>query len=464
MSNDLETLRNRLEGLKSLWSQLSRPVAYPLAVASGAVSLYKFIVSTGSLSFPVLGLAVVSLLILLKAPPDSTRLFALRILAFLIDVAFLAVITVSGLFVYNASYGAPPEVIITVVVWLWFLYFVFFDWRFHGTLGKRLFGLKIVSRGKEFSILTSFIRTFLSVILPVVAATWFGSALIGAGSPSRFVAGFWLRETLLWVSPVSILVLGGSQGIADWITRTGVGYEGDKDLGRPTMNLRRGALVCLIPVVCGFALSIAAYVGVGSSMLPGRFSPIRLPDKPNGKALTRTMSWVDPETSGALWTILPMGISKPSAVIQSIRIETLSRNPFRAEDRNILGHPEDSRTLQQIDGLPVLCIGVAPWTSPAAYGLIAKNLAEFQARDVPPGQRRLTVVQFVQLEDYGFFFVKQTQNTLLGVEKNEANVIWGFTDLKPASGIGIPLSLDLGRYALLGDGATRELFIRAGMV
>jgi hypothetical protein len=454
-----ETLRTRIRNLKTLWNEISRPITLPVSIVLWILAFHKYLVGMGNISYPVLGLGTAAALTLLMSA-GSPRLFALRIIGFCIDVGLLAVVTVVGLNVYRTRYGAPSEMIITLVVWVWFFYFVFFDWHLSGTVGKRLFGLKLVSRRNKLTVLRSFIRTFLSTAAPVIVAARLGNALIVLGSRNSFLAGFGLREAILLVNPISILVLGGHQGVVDRITKTEIVYEHRKgDVKHQPVSLRNWALVCLVPLVFGLALSTIAYIGVGGSSFSwdNKLTPISIPPKPSGNGMIAVWSWQDPETNSALWATLPLGIRNPADVIESINIQTLSRNPFKGEDTNVFLYPEDIRTLQQVEGLPVLRISLAPLTSPAVYGVIVQNLAGYEAQSIAPNQRRLTVIKFQHVDDYGFFAVREVQYTLLGVQRTDSSVIWNFTDLKPRGEIGIQVGLDSGQLALLGDGATREL-------
>lgn len=453
-----ETLRSRIGNLKALWKEISRPITLPVSIILWLLTFYKYFIGLGNFSYPVLavGVAAVSVLLLSEGSP---RLFAFRIIGFGVDIGFLAVITGAVLLIYRASYGAPNEVILTIVVWTWFFYFVFFDWRLSGTLGKRLFGLQLVSRRKKLTILRTFIRTFLSLIVPLIVATKLGGALVFRGSRSSFVVGFALREALLLVNPISILVFGGHQGISDRLTFTEIVYEKqEKRVERATVSPRSWVLVCLAPLVCGFVLSAIVYMGVGASWVESqeRPMPIQIPEKPSGKDMTAFRDWNDPETIAVLWAYVSHDFRNPSDVIQSINIETQSRNPFKGVDTEIFLHPEDIGTVQQMEGIPIVRISVAPWTSPAVYGIIARNLSQYSAQNVAQDERRLTVVQFEQLDDFGVFVFKQAHNTLLDVQHSDQNIAWNLTDLTPRAEAKIGWSLDLGAYAFLGDGASRE--------
>jgi RDD family protein len=458
-----ETVRSRVKHLKNLWDEISRPISLPLSAILWLSAHYKYIVGLGTISFSVLLLGAASLFVLL-VPAGFTRLFALRIISFCIDFGMLAVITLAGLLVYRGGHGSPTEIVLTLVAWAWFSYFVFFDWRLRGTLGKRLLGLSLVSRRGELTVSRSFIRTFLSLAVPLIVITKL-DAHLSTDSRSAFLSGFCLREALLLLNPISIIVLGGHRGLVDRVTNTEIVYEQRETDQRPAVSLKHWVLVCGVPIVYGLVLSMTFYVSVGGSSFfdfLNRPSQIRLPPKPTGSGMTETWFWQEVETSAALWARLPLGIRNPSDVIEAINIDTLSRNPFDGEDTTIFLQTEDIQTLKKLRGIPVLRISVTPWTSPAVYGVIARNLSEYEAQSMSPNERRLTVIEFEQQDDYGVVAFRQEQNTLLGVQRIDPAITWNLTDISPRGQIGIAWSLDMGGLALLGDGATREVFKHQG--
>jgi hypothetical protein len=72
------------------------------------------------------------------------------------------------------------------------------------------------------------------------------------------------------------------------------------------------------------------------------------------------------------------------------------------------------------------------------------------------GKRSTVVIQFEQLDDFGFFVVVRRQFTILGVGRAGPSAYWTMADLRPSAAIGCYVSSDLGGYALLGDGDVRD--------
>ena len=131
-------------------------------------------------------------------------------------------------------------------------------------------------------------------------------------------------------------------------------------------------------------------------------------------------------------------------------------NPFRAENTDLIVNPIDAANLAKIDGLPIVRITTTSWVSPASYALIARNLAMCYASTLEEGKHSTAVVQFEQLDDYGFFMVIRSQFTILGVDRAGSVASWNIADLRPNAGSGFYVTPDLGAYALLGRGEIRD--------
>jgi RDD family protein len=443
------TIGMRLRGLKRLWA----PVGTLVAILSGLAALYRFIISTGSLSLPVIGFAAVSLVGFLLVPVRSTHLFALRSLAFVLDLIFLGLFTVAGVFAYRSSFGEPHELVFMVVAWLWFLYFVIFDWRFRATGGKRLVGIRIFSRRGQFGFLTSFIRAFLTMVVPVIAACWLGGVLYLRG---RFYVAEWVRYSFVLLNPISILIFGGSQGMVDRLVGTEIKAEERDDVDRPVINKMKWALLFSVTALCALALAIASYIGTGT---PRRveISTINSPEnRPSGENVFSEWIDDDPETIGALWRSLPQGLRKPTDSIQAIQVLRLSRNPFKGEGTEVLVRVEDQRPLQQADVVPILRVRISSPVSPPVCALIVGNLSRFEGEHMAPGQRELTVLQFEQLDDFGLFVLTRSQTSLVATQRFDSGTYTTFADLFPQFGVNVWVSLDFVRWSLFGYGEGRE--------
>lgn len=447
-----ETIKGRYRGLKKLWT----PIGVISSILFAASSLYDFIINTGDLSFPVLGFALLSVISLLIVPIRTTRLFVFRVLAFALDLVFLAVITGASLFAYRRIYGEPSEFMLMGAAWLWILYFVFYDWYFHGTPGKRFFGLKVISQKGQFDFVKSFLRTLLTIVVPVIL-TWFGSTITATESRSRWIAAMFLRDVAVLLVPISILVFGGNQGLIDKALRTAVKYERDSDTHRPAINKRTWIKLCSLTLLFGLALSGVDYVAIWKANI---FNPL---PAPNGKMVLSTRIVEDSETTAALWTQLPKGLQNPAETVQAIAFLELSRNPFIAKNTQMLIPTEIRQALQQVNSeVRVLRVELISSASPAVYSLIMRNFSELLANGLLPNQSRVGVLRFGQTEDYGLFILTQSRNTVIYVTRTKDSNVITFTDLNPPDN-EISMNADLVRWLLLGDGDIREAFKHSGL-
>jgi len=424
-----DALMSRWKKLLKLKKEFSSPFAVPIAVVFGASSLYQFIIGWGTLSYPVLGFAAVSLLALL-VPEGAPRLFAMRTFAFAMDILLLGVLTVAILPAYQGR-GGPSEFTITFVVWLWLIYFVFFDWQFHGTPGKRMLGLRLVVQRAKFNLLTVSLRTFLTLFVPVVGGVLVGNLFTTRVSRIGFAAAYWVRGTFLLAIPVSILVLGGNRGFADRVMRTEV------RLGRRTarsshrnVTLRSWVLASTLPFIGGFAIAIFGYTFTGI-MFP-RNSSFHVPAKPTGTEVNAGLFWSDPKGIFKADCLAP-GFRHLSKEVLSVDMETVSNNPFTAKDTDIVVNPMDVANLQKAHGLSVLQITTTSWVSPAAYMLIMRNLARCYGPNLDEGKHGTFVIQFLQRDEYGFFFTIRSRSTVLGVDEKSSTAYYSVADLQPKS-------------------------------
>lgn len=451
-----DTLTDRWKKLRKLWKEISSPFSTLITTVSALCFLYNLYAGMGNLSFPVLGFAALSISALLL-PGGAPRLFAMRVFAFAIDVLFLGVLTIAILPVlFDGDTGGPSEFAISCVVWLWFLYFFLFDWLFHGTLGKRMFGLRLVENAAEFGFLRRFLRAPITLLLPLVAGVWVGNLFTG---PSGFAlaASLFFKALFLLANPVSILLLGGSRGFADRAAGTEV------RLGRRTLHYgnrdveaRSWVFACTLPIAAAVAIAAVGYIVGGSQFQMGL--PFRIPAKPKGASLTASLSWEDP--GGALKSAcLAPGFRDLEDQVRSLRIDTLSSNLFRAEDTDIFVDPVDATNLAKTDGLPILRITTTSWVSPASYSIMTKNLAMCYASTLEEGKHSTAVLQFAQVDDYGLFVVVRSQFTILGVDRTGTVVTWHIADLRPKALSGFYVSSDMGGYALLWRGDIRDRYL-----
>lgn len=134
--------------LKELW----KPIGITLSIISGLATAYKFVEDYGRLTLPVAGLLLLFACLLMTVPVRGIQLFVLRSFAFFVDFAFLSSLAFAALVLYSPNGVYPGAPILMVVVWLWFFYFVLFDWRSQTTPGKQLFRLRLRSDERQLEL------------------------------------------------------------------------------------------------------------------------------------------------------------------------------------------------------------------------------------------------------------------------------------------------------------------------
>lgn len=447
------SVKTRCRNLLKLWEEFSRPWNLLIGFASIVCSLSQFFVGFGNLSYPMLGFAAISLFALL-VPKGAPRLFAMRTFAFAIDILLLAFLTIVALTFYPEVQGRPSEFVIRCVVWLWFIYFLFFDWRFKGTPGKRMLGLRLVSQKSKNDFVEVLLRTVLTLLVPLIGGIWIGSLFTHSISRIGFAAWVLVQTSFLLAIPYSVLVLGGNRGFADRATDTEVRFWPRR--GRSIdcdVTLRSWVLAATLPIAGGLAIATCGFIleGIVFPLNPS----IHIPLKPTGTELNSRLFWNDPKGIFKAHCLTP-GFRDPSKDVFSVEIETLSNNPFTTKNTDFPVNPIDAANLQKAGGLALMRITTSSLVSPADYTLMLVNLSKCSGAALSDGEHVTRVIQFRQVNDYGFFATERLQNTVLGMDRKSSSADWTLSDLRPKSFYVVSINLELGAYALLGEGSIRE--------
>src|SRR5438309_6272822 len=213
----------RQSALKSLF----HPYTRISTIISYAGFAYAFIKGGGEFTFPLFGLIVLVCFLSLSpryAPPIAgIPLLGRRILALLTDFLLLSIVSFLALFLLQSK--DYLEYLTMLVLWVAFLYFVVLDCFLNGTLGKMVWGLRVVdtkkSEGNFYKsfirlMVRAFLRVFFTLLFPIICSGFLRDALMGdLSSRLRFFLGEWSAEFALCLVPMSILFLGGNQSIVD---------------------------------------------------------------------------------------------------------------------------------------------------------------------------------------------------------------------------------------------------------
>ena len=145
----IEQGKKRHAAFTGMW----KPYQTVLWLCSTALTVYKFLKNSGQFTFSLLGLIALTLFLLYYATsPSAVKLFVRRVIALFIDLFLIGVVLFVSVWVYQADKEPTGDIlqiqlgqVLMLALWLAFLYFVFFDWQFKGTLGERFVGLTVTT-------------------------------------------------------------------------------------------------------------------------------------------------------------------------------------------------------------------------------------------------------------------------------------------------------------------------------
>src|SRR5882724_5242110 len=160
-------IRARARELREVW----KPGRLVLSFFSWLGAVAGFQRRTGPFIYVAIGLLALAIAILFTIPKNSIRLFAKRLVAFLVDLALLSLFTFAIVdLLYKSQVIKPSAITSMAIVWAWFFCFVFFDWRFAGTPGILLLGLRLRGGDGRVTLIKSLARSLLTLIVPVIGA------------------------------------------------------------------------------------------------------------------------------------------------------------------------------------------------------------------------------------------------------------------------------------------------------
>jgi uncharacterized RDD family membrane protein YckC len=379
----------------------------------------RFFKNSGQFTFTLLGLAALALFLLYYATAISgIRFFARRSLALLIDLGLVSIALFAFVSYYRIKLEKPEDILqmglgnlLMLALWVAFLCFAVFDWRFNGTLGKRFLGLRVVGvERNRISFGQSFIRAFLSLPLPVIGATLLGHWVMGQGqSTLRLFFGDALKSALVAFVPMSIMFLEGNQSIADRLTRTAICGEHEAMNLLPRIRWKTWALLCFSNVAWAFLVAALWYIGMTR---PLSYGPSELPTHAEAAWIVK-----DPQTTAALWVFLPMGLKEPTFGIRTIQLLEISPNPFTFDPAksHFLPPLNPQPYLKAIPKMPVVRVTLARERPLQVKLFVLENFLNFVGQKTPPDRRpAFTVLQIATDQEFGLFSITGQENILVG--------------------------------------------------
>ena len=197
-----------------MWS----PVGLTISVLLGLGALWNFRSRSGPLFFGSVGLAVLAIVLLYTVSFKGVRLLAKRLIAFSIDFLLFGLTTIGLMTVLFETWAVRPSALTAMaILWIWILSLVLLDWRFAGTPGKRIMGLRLKTTGyKRPSFLGCLARNLLTFVVPLCLSGYILSIL--TFSRWKQSVEWSVAIALLSLVPLSIAFSGG-QSLPDLILR-----------------------------------------------------------------------------------------------------------------------------------------------------------------------------------------------------------------------------------------------------
>jgi uncharacterized RDD family membrane protein YckC len=457
----LEELFEEGKARRASVARIWKPYKRVIWVTSTATGIYTFVKNAGDFTFPLLGLIALTGFLSFSprlAPPIAgIQLLGRRTLALITDVLLISAVSFVSLFLLQSKDYLGP--LLMLVVWATFLYIVFCDWRFNGTLGKQVWGLKVVStRNTGISFCKSFIRAFLTFPLPIISGGLLRDILMGDGnSQLRFVLGEGFAEVAIYFIPMSIMFFGGGQSIADKIVGVSVQRKWQHiDANPSSTRPSTWALLVCSTFAWAFLLAALAYTGVGKIAITG------LPKQPPAKNFQQVETITDPKTIAQLWAYLPMNLREPTSVIRKIELFAASPSPFtfRSKDSHTVPPLNPDEYLKQLNQVRFVRVSLAPYMFTVTKMRIVHNflaLGEWNKTTLRPS---FALLQFGSDQKYGLFSISSQENILICWMGSDANPIDFPMELHPRYGIQPLFSLSEIYNLLLGNVAVIDYLLR----
>jgi hypothetical protein len=469
-------VKARYAALKRIWKPYDR-IIFTFSIPA---LISAFVINTGSFTLIVVGYIALVCAVLTAPPFAGTYLLGLRALALLADLLLVS-------FVSFIVWTTHPEFqmdhqgqVLMVTLWATFFYFVLFDWRFKGTLGKKLCRLKVVPTGngiidslgeKLFRLLgirvapnnskidfwKSFIRVFATFALPVMLGSYLQEKIVGDdNSRIRFFLGSGLGDAIIVFIPMSIIFFGGNQSIADKLV--GISVQRRRQRLTATQNtwvlwVRQNTWTLLIcsTLAWSFLWTSLWYLGVWRT---ARFG---ISEKPLAEYVGQFQSIEqDPESMGKLWTLLPIGLREPTSILRNIQTFDVSPNPF--------SFPLDSRTRAPLNPEPyfvqlkrvrLVRITLAPHVSSLMKLVVISNFLNIGAQGTPINQRpRFILLQLTSEQRFGMLYPRTEENILLCWMRSGNNTIEFPAEVRPTVTYAFPLIGSTDEISLLLLGHT----------
>lgn len=299
-----------------------------LSVVSAFSSVWEFRHRTGPFFFGSVVLLALAVAILFTVPIKGIRLLARRLVAFILDFVLFGLTTIGvAWLLFETRLTRPSALTSMALVWSWIWLFVLLDWRFAGTPGKKIMGLRLKGRaGESPSFLGCVARNLLTFVVPLSIAGYILSVLTFS---KRTQSVEWtLAVSLLSLVPLSIAFSGG-QSLPDLLLRLNVVPKRSHEGQFPaSLNRRKWLFLVLASLLLGVTYGFMPGMGDIASdakqpLFPGHQS--RATEAEAGVAAT-------------LWPRVIAGVQDPEESLQDLHVySTFGDLPTRPSKGDLQG-------------------------------------------------------------------------------------------------------------------------------
>lgn len=420
-----------------------RPIGVLVWIFTTSVAIRDFIKNTGELSLPVFVLFAISLALLMLIPVPAIRSFGLRAASFFLDVLILVLTTLGAVFILTLlEVYKETAVALAIATWLWFAYFALCDYLFGGTPGKLILGLRVISlRKRRLGWPSCLLRTLLTIPVPLIAASYASHVFDLLDSRLSFFFAMFLRYSVVWLIPVSMLFYGQDQSVVDVILGTAVRRYDQHTAKVQARSIRAGTLLSLATALTlGFVLAGGSY-----AVTPALFN--KNLERPSGARIWLSRNESAPELTEAVST----GLRDPSNLIADVEIYQNTNEPEPvAEESDRAGVPDLTEAYAKATEVPLLDVIFYSPTSSLVKAIVLENAgaalrSAIRANDKPA----FATVQLASFMHAGPLRFEYDERFLFCSLPSGKGTLTFYADLEHPDVLSMKWSLDFFRYLAL---------------
>jgi len=427
-----DEIRSRANEIKRVWAPISL-VLFAFSVFRTAIEFRR---RSGEFFLGGLLLLALSAGILYTSPTKSIRIVATRLAAFVLDLLAFALFTYALLDLPFRSGALSPSALLSMcITWVWLFLFVLFDWRFRGTPGKLIFGLRLKSAGANAVGFTRcLLRGLLTLLVPIVIAGRITMLPIQSKVLTFLVWSGAL--SLLALVPLSMMFCGG-QSIVDLCLRTAVV---PKSAGaKQFIGLRRRDWLLLIvaTVLTGAVLEGTSYPGLGSLRHTKSLTAPLAEIRNSGEAEALVAATLRPH--------LLKDINDSDTFLEELRVFSVHGELPSATKRTV----DELECLSSFNAnkqYVVIRSKINPATPYFVKTLLFRDLVSVAKFD--PDRPGYIVLEIVTKEPFGVFDVEFVEDSIFCLTRSgdPSGTLVGLGET-----VGVPYSIQMPAILILGD-------------